>query len=585
MRIDDIQLIEHIEKYGLDWKRISSIMGKPENFIQSRYEKRLNPNLKYTKFTPEEDSLILEKYKIYGGMWNTISKFFTNRSSHMIKNRFYSNLKKKLNEDNINNHSNQNSFSMSNSNSVSMSISNSNTNTNPNKNVNTKIKDNPYIKSNDLLNHDLHEKQKFLCNNINNNINNNLIKIQLDLNNNCNIIDLNKLELENSSFLLNDSNSNNFIDNNNKNKYHKEKNQDNLSDNLALSFPLNDSKIKLLSNSDVSINNNNTPFIDDGKMDINEINNNFKNFFFENEDVIQNNNNNKKNDFDNNNNNKNENEIIYIDKKINNVNKTKFDENFLYQIEESEIKPFSIFTTNNKLKTSEYEIKEIKNVPYYDFLSSNAIIKNNNNNITNKNKNESYNNNNNTHYLYENLKKNMNDLDYSSPKGIFSNFFRKNTKEEKDIYLIENNQSRNELEKDKMELDEINIFSNLNQNNNYNCYESDEEENSLYMNSCYNHCCASSTKSELINNKDIDIEIENDIDINIENDLMSNSNSFMNKVNENEIENVSANKINLNINDKNNIDRKYIRIEEGKIIIIYKSYISNFSYRYNISYK
>ena len=44
-----------------------------------------------------------------------------------------------------------------------------------------------------------------------------------------------------------------------------------------------------------------------------------------------------------------------------------------------------------------------------------------------------------------------------------------------------------------MELDEINIFSNLNQNNNFlEFYE--EEESSFYNNSCQNHC-GSNTRS------------------------------------------------------------------------------------------
>ena len=74
-------------------------MQKPKSVIKSRYEKRLNPRLKFTKFTPEEDALIINLYKIYGSTWNNISKYLPNRSSIMIKNRFYSNLKKKINEE------------------------------------------------------------------------------------------------------------------------------------------------------------------------------------------------------------------------------------------------------------------------------------------------------------------------------------------------------------------------------------------------------------------------------------------------------------------------------------------------------
>jgi len=71
-------------------------MNKPEDLIKQRYEKRLDPKLKFTKLTPEEDNTIINLYKIYGSTWNYISKFFPNRTSIMIKNRFYSCLKKKI---------------------------------------------------------------------------------------------------------------------------------------------------------------------------------------------------------------------------------------------------------------------------------------------------------------------------------------------------------------------------------------------------------------------------------------------------------------------------------------------------------
>lgn len=99
-RLDDIHLIELTEKYNLNWKKIASIMQKPESVIKARYEKRLNPRLIFTKFTPEEDALIIKLYKLYGSTWNNISKYLPNRSSIMIKNRFYSNLKKRILEEN-----------------------------------------------------------------------------------------------------------------------------------------------------------------------------------------------------------------------------------------------------------------------------------------------------------------------------------------------------------------------------------------------------------------------------------------------------------------------------------------------------
>jgi len=95
-RMNDIKLIELIEIYNLDWPKIASIMNISEDLIKQRYEKRLDPKLKFTKFTEEEDNALMNLYKIYGSTWNYISKFFPNRTPIMIKNRFYSSLKKRI---------------------------------------------------------------------------------------------------------------------------------------------------------------------------------------------------------------------------------------------------------------------------------------------------------------------------------------------------------------------------------------------------------------------------------------------------------------------------------------------------------
>jgi len=99
-RLDDIKLIELVEIYHCDWRKISLIMNKTEDVIRQRYLKRLDPKLKFTKFTPEEDYLIISLFKIHGSTWNYISKFLPNRSSIMVKNRFYSSLKKKISSEN-----------------------------------------------------------------------------------------------------------------------------------------------------------------------------------------------------------------------------------------------------------------------------------------------------------------------------------------------------------------------------------------------------------------------------------------------------------------------------------------------------
>lgn len=476
-RIDDIQLIELIEKYNFDWKKIALIMDKPENLIKNRYEKRLNPKLKFSKFTPEEDSLIIKKYKIYGSQWNQISQFLPNRSSIMIKNRFYSNLKKKLNDE---------EFALT-------------------PNANSDINHIPYNRSNDLLSLDAFEKENaHTINNINTNLNyvNNPMK---------------KL-MENSNSYLNDSN------------YYNE----NIQDNQSGSFPLNDSKIKPLSYSDNSVSCN--PLIEEEKLDLNEINNNLENFFFENEESldndsnlscmrnlqIRNNQNTKKlniNDFINKNNIINNNNFRY-DLKNEKQNDLNSKANIIsYQREnDSNKNKFSLFTTTNTIKTpSEYVIKEIKDISSYNIT----------NNINYQNQN--------INYIDQELNKNLNND--NSPKEISYPYFWKNSNIEKDKYIFENIKENNKsnYDKDKMELDEINIFTNLNQKN--DCFESDEDEGSLYTNSCHNHC-ASSSKSEIFIN-----------------DSLSNSN-YNKELNVNEISNTYT--------QNNNSG------EEGKLLNLFK---------------
>lgn len=100
-RNEDILLIELTETYGHNWQIISqNLPERTSEEIQERFEKKLDPNLKRCKFEKEEDELIISLYEKYGNKWNEIAKFFKDRNSSMIKNRYYSFLKKKYNDNN-----------------------------------------------------------------------------------------------------------------------------------------------------------------------------------------------------------------------------------------------------------------------------------------------------------------------------------------------------------------------------------------------------------------------------------------------------------------------------------------------------
>ena len=67
---------------------------RPGKQIRDRYLNVLDPSINKGKFTKEEDELLTKLYRIKGQKWAEISKFFPNRTTDMIKNRFHSSIKK-----------------------------------------------------------------------------------------------------------------------------------------------------------------------------------------------------------------------------------------------------------------------------------------------------------------------------------------------------------------------------------------------------------------------------------------------------------------------------------------------------------
>ena len=92
---EDSKLLKLYEKYGKNWAAISKEM--PERTgkqIRDRFLNSLDSKFERGKFTEEEDQMILKYYKIYGNSWARIAKKLKTRTGDMVKNRFYSSLKK-----------------------------------------------------------------------------------------------------------------------------------------------------------------------------------------------------------------------------------------------------------------------------------------------------------------------------------------------------------------------------------------------------------------------------------------------------------------------------------------------------------
>jgi len=93
-RKDDIRLIELVETHGQNWEMISTQFGdRSQRDVESRYKDKLDPNVKNTKFTEEEDVLVKKLYEQFGNDWFHIARYFKNRNAKMIKKRFQTCLK------------------------------------------------------------------------------------------------------------------------------------------------------------------------------------------------------------------------------------------------------------------------------------------------------------------------------------------------------------------------------------------------------------------------------------------------------------------------------------------------------------
>ncbi|KAH0786342.1 Myb-like DNA-binding domain containing protein [Histomonas meleagridis] len=87
---EDYRLSQLVEEYGnSDWLLIASMMEKRNSRqCRERWINYLSPDINTSKWTPEEDELLMEKYKEIGSKWVQISKFLEGRTEIMVKNRF-----------------------------------------------------------------------------------------------------------------------------------------------------------------------------------------------------------------------------------------------------------------------------------------------------------------------------------------------------------------------------------------------------------------------------------------------------------------------------------------------------------------
>lgn len=94
---EDQQILDLVGKYGKEWSKIARIMvSRNGKQIRDRFINVLDPAVNRSKFTLDEDLLILRLFKQMGPKWASMTNHFDRRSADMIKNRFYSSIKKKM---------------------------------------------------------------------------------------------------------------------------------------------------------------------------------------------------------------------------------------------------------------------------------------------------------------------------------------------------------------------------------------------------------------------------------------------------------------------------------------------------------
>lgn len=95
----DKMLLKFGTQFKGEWKKIAKKFGHKfitPCFVKNRYkELTFAPIQKRFKFHPAEDLMIAKYFEVYGSNWSQMSTHFKNRTPVMLKNRYYSFIKKK----------------------------------------------------------------------------------------------------------------------------------------------------------------------------------------------------------------------------------------------------------------------------------------------------------------------------------------------------------------------------------------------------------------------------------------------------------------------------------------------------------
>lgn len=97
-REEDETILHFIQENGQrDWSKLAMLLpGRTGKQCRERFKNHLDPKVHSSKWTEEEDQLLIDLHAQYGNAWTKLTTFFNGRTDNCLKNRWNSTLKKRL---------------------------------------------------------------------------------------------------------------------------------------------------------------------------------------------------------------------------------------------------------------------------------------------------------------------------------------------------------------------------------------------------------------------------------------------------------------------------------------------------------